>query len=570
MLIKRTLPLELKDLNEELGEFTAYGSVFGVVDSYGDVIERGAYKKTLKAWKAKKRLPAMLWQHQSDMPVGVYTDMQEDEYGLRITGKLALETNAGRDAWTLLKMGAISGFSIGFALPPSSWYVQDDLRHIKEIDLWEVSIVTFPACEQAQLTQIKEGIAVSEENMKDLVFALQKSVENFHSTQQQIFESMKARSDEGRADLHEKLDKNNTEIENLRTQLKSITEERELEAQRGSVNGSGEKSIEHKAFYDFVRNGGNPESLKTMVAASGADGGYLVPEQLVPVLVELMQKMSPMRGLAEVVTVSSSDVRVPIDAGGEVAEIVGESDERSDTASGAIQSVDLGATICTLAARIPFSNQLLQDSAFPIEPLVNRKIARSFAIAEDALFVTGSGSARPKGIAAYATAATADDTRAFGTIQHVFSGAAGDFVALNVGTKANPVNCFIDAIAALKAQYLMNANWLMRAATLATLRKTMDTTGRSLVLENYAVSPYPTIQGRPVVEDENMPAMAANALAIALADFKLAYWIVDRIGITTIRDPYTKPGFVRLYAEKRVGGACVDTTAIKFIKLAVS
>jgi HK97 family phage prohead protease len=145
---------EVKAVNED-GTIEGYGSVFGVKDNYDDVIAKGAFMDSLKAHKAAGTMPAMLWQHDSDKPIGVWTEMVEDEKGLRIKGQLAMETVKGKEAHALLKMGALNGLSIGFMSKQWAYDRDTEVRTLTEIDLWEVSLVTFPANTKARITNVK-------------------------------------------------------------------------------------------------------------------------------------------------------------------------------------------------------------------------------------------------------------------------------------------------------------------------------------------------------------------------------------------------------------------------------
>lgn len=154
----RSYALQIKATGED-GSIEGYGSVFGVRDNYDDVIASGAFAATLAAHKAAGTMPAMLWQHESDEPIGIWTDMVEDSKGLRIKGKLCLETTCGKEAHALLKMGALNGLSIGFMSKQWAYDRETEVRTLTEIDLWEVSLVTFPANEKARVTQVKSGAA---------------------------------------------------------------------------------------------------------------------------------------------------------------------------------------------------------------------------------------------------------------------------------------------------------------------------------------------------------------------------------------------------------------------------
>ena len=147
---------EIKAVNAD-GTVEGYGSVFGVRDNYDDVIAKGAFVQSLKDHKAAGTMPAMLWQHDADKPIGIWTEMIEDEKGLRIKGRLAMETVKGKEAHALLKMGAINGLSIGFMSKEWAYDSGAEVRTLTAIDLWEVSLVTFPANEKARVTNVKSA-----------------------------------------------------------------------------------------------------------------------------------------------------------------------------------------------------------------------------------------------------------------------------------------------------------------------------------------------------------------------------------------------------------------------------
>lgn len=150
----KTFVFEVKAVQED-GFFSGYGSVFGVVDSYDDIVAKGAFEASLAGWAKRGRLPAMLWQHRSFEPIGIYTKMQEDSIGLYVEGQLAIKTTAGKDAYELLKIGAVGGLSIGFMVRDESLDRVTGINTLRQVDLWEVSLVTFPANQQAQVTNVK-------------------------------------------------------------------------------------------------------------------------------------------------------------------------------------------------------------------------------------------------------------------------------------------------------------------------------------------------------------------------------------------------------------------------------
>lgn len=153
LLDRRVVPFDIKAVSDD-ASFEGYGSVFGVVDAYDDIVAPGAFRRSLAEWRTKKTAPAMLWQHDPRQPTGVWDDLHEDAHGLFVRGRLA-PTQLGRDAHALLKMGALSGLSIGFCTRKSETDDESGLRTLTDIELWEVSIVTFPANDPARITGVK-------------------------------------------------------------------------------------------------------------------------------------------------------------------------------------------------------------------------------------------------------------------------------------------------------------------------------------------------------------------------------------------------------------------------------
>lgn len=150
----RSFVFQVKATGDD-GTVEGYGSVFGVKDSYDDVIANGAFTKSLSEHKSAGTMPAMLWQHDSSEPIGIWTEMVEDSKGLKIKGKLALDTVRGKEAHALLKLGALNGLSIGFVSKQWAYDKETDIRTLLEVDLWEVSLVTFPANGKSRITNVK-------------------------------------------------------------------------------------------------------------------------------------------------------------------------------------------------------------------------------------------------------------------------------------------------------------------------------------------------------------------------------------------------------------------------------
>ena len=140
------------------GTFEGYGSVFNITDGGGDIVVPGAFADTLTTQKAAGRMPAMLWQHRQAEPIGVYTSMEEDSVGLKVSGQLALKTARGAEAYELMKMGALSGMSIGYRSRDDSYDRVTGVRTLKKLDLIELSLVTFPMNDASRVSSVKSSI----------------------------------------------------------------------------------------------------------------------------------------------------------------------------------------------------------------------------------------------------------------------------------------------------------------------------------------------------------------------------------------------------------------------------
>jgi HK97 family phage prohead protease len=149
------------------GQFSGYGAIFGNLDSYGDVVERGAFKNSLREWEGKGKLPPMLLQHggmfgpvDDLLPVGKWTSMEENSKGLKIDGELfAMGTERGQYLYEGMKAGAIDGLSIGYRAKKYTVGTKptDPTRTLHEVDLIELSIVTFPANDKARVGSVKSA-----------------------------------------------------------------------------------------------------------------------------------------------------------------------------------------------------------------------------------------------------------------------------------------------------------------------------------------------------------------------------------------------------------------------------
>jgi HK97 family phage prohead protease len=136
------------------GAIQGYASVFGVVDSYGDIVERGAFAATIADHRAKGRSVPILWSHNIHEPIGLWRTLEEDSKGLWVEGEILTEVQRGREALALVESGALDGLSIGFSVDQAE-HDRNGVRRLTQVKLWEVSLVGFPANDDARIERVQ-------------------------------------------------------------------------------------------------------------------------------------------------------------------------------------------------------------------------------------------------------------------------------------------------------------------------------------------------------------------------------------------------------------------------------
>lgn len=164
----RHFAYDVKEVDEE-GNFSGYASVYNVIDAYRERVAPGAFANSLRKWATRGRLPPALWQHRPAEPVGPFTKMVEDERGLYTEGQLLVkDVVRAREARALMMSKTVDGMSIGFNSIVEEYDKTENLITLKEIDLWEVSIVTFPANQESLITEVRSMFASGAPSIKDV------------------------------------------------------------------------------------------------------------------------------------------------------------------------------------------------------------------------------------------------------------------------------------------------------------------------------------------------------------------------------------------------------------------
>lgn len=308
-------------------------------------------------------------------------------------------------------------------------------------------------------------------------------------------------------------------------------------------------------------DGQTADERKAMIAGSDPDGGYLLPASTQGAMVKVLYEQSLMRQIANVQTISTDKIEGIVDKDDAAAGWVTELGTRSDSATPTLGKWEIQAHEEYAMPKI--SQKLIDDAATDVEGWLAAKVADKFGRVEGTAFWTGTGVGQPRGLASgYATAATPDASRAWGQFEHVKTGANGDFHT----TQFDPVHTLMGA---LKDHFLNNAQFVMRRSVRTKARLLKEsTTNRYLWEPGMQVGAPERLMGYPCRVDEYMPALATGSNSLAFGDFRQAYTIVDRMGVRTLRDPYTAKPYVVFYSTKRVGGGAVNFEAVKFLNFA--
>ncbi|EJV7388650.1 phage major capsid protein [Escherichia coli] len=389
-----------------------------------------------------------------------------------------------------------------------------------------------------------------------------KDVEQVAQELQQKFDDFKAKNDKRVDAIEQEKGKLAGQVETLNGKLselenlKSDLEKELLELKRPAGGAQNKLATEHKeAFVGFLRKG-REDGLrdlerKALQVGIDEDGGYAVPEELDRNILNLLKDEVVMRQEATVITVGGSDYKKLVNLGGTASGWVGETDERSQTATSKLGLIE--PFMGEIYGNPQATQKMLDDAFFNVEAWINSELALEFAEQEEIAFTSGDGSKKPKGFLAYESTDEDDKTRAFGKLQHI-------------ETTSVAADTIIKLIYTLRKAHRAGAKFMMNNS-LFIIRLLKDNEGNYLWRPGLELGQPSSLAGYGIAENEQMPDIAADAKAIAFGNFKRGYTIVDRIGTRILRDPYTNKPFVGFYTTKRTGGMLVDSQAIKLLKI---
>ena len=310
------------------------------------------------------------------------------------------------------------------------------------------------------------------------------------------------------------------------------------------------------SFREFLKSSGKDLELKDLSVNVEASGGYLVMPTFGGIVTTKAFESSPIRQLATVQPISTDSYDVVVDYNETGGVWIGETASRTVTTTPDIGKINIPTQEAMVYVQA--TQKILDDAAVNMESWLAEKTADKLARLEATAFVTGDGVATPRGITTYASGTTLSS----GQIQQVNMGSTSAFV----------YDGLVDVQNALKEVYQGNASWLMKRGTFGTLMKLktgIASDNTPVFNMNYGQNnglPTFTLLGRPVYFADDLAAIGSASLSVVYGDIKAAYTVVDRIGLRTLRDPFSTAGYVKFYTTKRVGGGVVNFEAVKISK----
>jgi len=364
--------------------------------------------------------------------------------------------------------------------------------------------------------------------------------------------------------LTEKLHKINDAITQTDDRLEKAEKLEALMRVKNEVCEKMERSDLDKAFLQFIRSEKSLESsqrkliedysTKSMNSLSDTAGGYLVVPYMDTAITTRLYELSPMRSVCQTVNISTDQYKKPQQTDLAAAQWLDRDSTPVNTAEPTFGQLSI--RVNKLYAMPEVSEDLLADSFVDVVNVLADSISTAFDLAEGQAFINGNGSGQPKGL----LTANQGNPDTWGNVEVVPSGAAADL------TYAGLVNL----VASLKNGYAANGRFLMNRSTIAKVRLLVDSTGRSLWMPQLGSANPAEVLGYPVIQMAHLPNVAAGTIPIVFGDFRRAYIVVDRAGITMLRDPYTHKPFVSFYTTKRVGASYDNTESFKYQKISVS
>lgn len=446
---------------------------------------------------------------------------------------------------------------------------------VEEVSAEEVELESLEA--KADSEEVCEKDSEEEVETKlDEEIVEEKSAEDTDISLEDVADALEAKSEETKELIESKVSKDELEEvkseseESIKT-LNDKVEELEAKTTRPSISKKGKTKMENKEILSvFARKGVDGlEGLRSKGAdlriSTDAQGGFALPTEVSSEIIKLQHETSPMRQVCNSINVSTTDYSQLASIGSAASGWVGEVDARAATNSPELAKVS--AVMGEIYAAPKAFQHVLEDSFFDIESWLTGEVSRQFNEQEGVAFLSGNGTNKPAGLLnglATTSAYTAGDaTRAFGKFQVIKSGQAA-----TLGANSDAIiNKLRDVVKTVKTGYLPGSKWMMNRNTHNTLVNMKDSDGNYFLQRDISKGAADTLFGYDIVINEDMADVAAGNYPIIFGDFSSGMVIVDRVGVSMLRDPYSAYGAVSFYTRKRVGSMIQNTEALKFVNV---
>ena len=357
-------------------------------------------------------------------------------------------------------------------------------------------------------------------------------------------------------------------------QIKSLTEKLEVLEAKSSRPTLSTKSVKETNTMEnkdllgtFARKG--VDGLRAKAAdvqiSVDAQGGCALPTEVASSIIALQHERSPIRSLVGGISTSTTDYSQLVSIGGAASGWVGETAARPNT--GSPELAKISAVFGEVYASPKAYQHVLEDSFFNVEAWLAAEVAREFSEQENQAFLDGNGTNKPVGIlngldttAAYTAG---DAARDFGKYQVIKSGAATSLGA----TSDAVINLLRSVVLNTKTGYLAGSKFMMNRATHNVLVDLKTSDGEYFLQRNITEAAASRIFGFEIVINDDMADIGAGNMPIIFGDFGAGYQVVDRVGVSMLRDPYSAHGAVSFYTRKRVGSMLLNTEALKVIAI---
>jgi HK97 family phage major capsid protein len=356
-------------------------------------------------------------------------------------------------------------------------------------------------------------------------------------------------------------DDSNTDTDEKKADYKEAKEMAKLALSRKGRLHIGEELTEDqindfkgygKGFISHIRYGRDKEHMysdadrKALSVGSDLDGGFFIRPVWSNRIITKIFETSPIRQLATVDTVTGPELKYPVDISEANCGWTGETQSRATTSTPVVNEKSIIAQ--ELYALPKATQSLLEDAGIDVEAWLMDKVASKMARVEATAFVLGNGIAMPRGLWTYPNGLN------WGQVQQVGSGSSGAFTLTGL----------TNIVGQLKEPYHPGARWLMQRASVPAIMLLTDGNGRYVFQPIFSMGyNNAPLLGYPITYAADVPSIGAGALAAGFGDFKEAYTILDRLGISLLRDPYLYKPFVGFYTRKRVGGDVLNFEAYK-------